>query len=170
MYLLEIHNFLRENFGSNAEVITLSELRKFKPPGKLPFALIINSDKDGNLGHWVALTINKNRHITFFDSFGYAPCKPILKFIKRAGRTHEINKMQLQRTSSTFCGMYACYFTYFLLNNGCLNDFIQIFSNNQYFNDILIRRAFLSVYFSNITNKKIRDFRALAGKGGRYKK
>lgn len=101
---------------------------------------IINTDPcylDGT--HWVAVYI-KNGKGEYFDSYGRKPQREIEEFLKRTcplGYTRL--KKQLQSILSTVCGNYCLVYLAMKLKGYSTNDFLGMFSNNQFTNDFLVK-------------------------------
>jgi hypothetical protein len=127
-------------------------LQKHMQNGKNKVGIIFNLDphyKEGS--HWVSLFINiKKSEINYFDSYGEAPEKQIVKFMndivkqgKRIGMTFtkNINKKRHQFSDSE-CGMYSLYVIiqqlhdkpFKTLSGGKISDKHMLSLRKKYFN------------------------------------
>jgi hypothetical protein len=62
-----------------------------------PAAIVVNSEPHTSSGlHWMAIFINMNRELEFFDSYGRPPGKQFTRFIRKNSRTARFNTFALQ--------------------------------------------------------------------------
>ena len=83
-----------------------STLRKRRPIG-----IIANTHKSHQPGqHWIAFHIDRQGHLTYFDSYGLPPThQEFIDFIKRHSPSYTYNAKRVQGHDTT-CGMYCLYF------------------------------------------------------------
>ena len=94
-------------------------------------AYVINLGEYSDIGtHWIALYLN-NETATYFDSFGveHIP-KEIKKFIHNKNIIASI--FRLQAYDSVMCGYFCIGFIDFMLKGNSLQDFINLFSPNDF--------------------------------------
>ena len=90
-------------------------------------AYIVNLDEYSDTGtHWVALWVNNNNNVTYFDSFGveHIP-KEIKAFIKN--NNIKTNVFRTQGYDSIMCGYFCIGFIDFMLAGKKLNDYTNLF-------------------------------------------
>ena len=93
-------------------------------PNKCGF--IMNTDDDKKAGsHWVAVYIDKNSEINYYDSFGREPTKDFMKRLNKLiskikPNTYlkmKINKIKDQKSTTNNCGFFCCKFLIDRFNN-----------------------------------------------------
>jgi len=109
---------------------------------KYPSSFIFNtdtSDKPGN--HWLAIYYNKQKHVTFFDSFGQKPSYyNMYNYLKKTSKKIIYNNLCLQNLNSYYCGKYCIYFLMLSSRNFKLISIQKLFSKQDtLFNDKLIK-------------------------------
>lgn len=101
---------------------------------KFPCALVLNTDKHDEKGsHWLAVYIQDQRTLEFFDSFGLPPDvygEDITRFIKRYCRI-QWNKIPLQSLTSNVCGQYCIYFIVKRSQGHCMKSIIHLLSKKK---------------------------------------
>ena len=110
---------------------------------KRPIGIIINLDPSDMPGsHWTALYISSDNIAFYLDSFGLPIIhNELYKFL----RNHKVNKIiynkyELQQMTSESCGAYSILFLKMMCNNFLFKEFLNLFSSNQYKNDLLVSR------------------------------
>ena len=94
-------------------VVMKDELIKIKPTSG-NYLINLESSKDGNGTHWVALRI-EDFNCVYFDSYGYLPPKEIITFCKRIHKSQlAYNTKEIQNLSTVTCGFFALAFLLFL--------------------------------------------------------
>ena len=110
-------------------------------------AYLINLDEYSDIGtHWVALYVQNNNNVTFFDSFGVEHIsKEIKAFIKN--KNIKTNIFRMQAYDSIMCGYFCIGFIDFMLARKTLTEYTNVFSPNNFKknNDII-----LNYFMSNI--------------------
>ena len=114
--------------------------------------LIFNSDPTSKPGsHWLALFMNSNKEMEFFDSFGLNAT--FYKLTKKNLPKHyslKCNKTQLQDLYSTKCGYFCLYYLYFKVRQYKMEDICtDFFKNNLKQNDNLVTRFVKYIYIHN---------------------
>ena len=92
-------------------------------------AYVFNLDEYHDIGtHWVALYVNNNKIVTYFDSFGveHIP-KEIMKFI--AHKKIIRNIFRIQAYDSIMCGYFCIGFIIFMFNGKRLTDYTNLKDN-----------------------------------------
>jgi hypothetical protein len=112
--------------------------------GSTPALLIVNTDPISKPGtHWQAIAINKDGCGEFFCSFGLPPYIPhIRKFMDRMCTSWRHNTLDLQAIDSTVCGQYCVLFLLFKAHGYSMNDYVRIFSDDCYENDVFVSTMF----------------------------
>lgn len=69
----------------------------------------------GNGSHWTAMYIF-DKHVLYYDPFGFSVPTPIMKFLSRYKKIKTILRStdQIQESTSIRCGWYSLYFLYFM--------------------------------------------------------
>ena len=111
-------------------------------------AYVINLDEYFNIGtHWVALYVENNNNVIYFDSFGveHIP-KEIKAFIINNNNNNNNNNnknitniFRIQAYDSIMCGYFCIGFIDFMLKGKTLTEYINLFSPNNFKkNDIIL--------------------------------
>ena len=107
-------------------------------------AYIINLDEYSDIrSHWVALYLQNNNNVIYFDSFGveHIP-KEIKAFITNKNIT---NIFRIQAYDSRMCGYFCIGFIGFMLAGKTLTEYVNLFSpNNVKKNDDMILNYLMS--------------------------
>ena len=111
-------------------------------------AYIINLDEYSDIGtHWVALYVQNNNSVIYFDSFGveHIP-KEIKAFINNNYNKNIItNIFRIQAYESIMCGYFCIGFIDFMLSGKTLNEYINLLPPNNFKkNDSIILNYFMS--------------------------
>ena len=106
---------------------------------------VINLDKYSDIRtHWIALYVNNNNDVTYFDSVGveHIP-KEIKAFINN--RNIKTNIFRIQAYYSIMCGYFCIGFIDFMLAGKTLTEYTNLFSPNNFKkNDDIILNYFMS--------------------------
>ena len=93
---------------------------------------IINLDEYSDIGtQWVALYVQNNNNVTYFDSFGveHIP-KEIKVFVKN--KNIKTNIFRIQAQGSIMCGYFCIEFIDFTLAGKKLTDYTNLFSSYEF--------------------------------------
>ena len=95
-------------------------------------AYIINLDEYETIAtHWMALYVNNNNNLTYFDSFGVENIpKEIRKFI--GNKNIIANIYRIQAYNSVMCGYFCIGFSDFMLKGKRLSGYINSFCSDDY--------------------------------------
>ena len=108
-------------------------------------AYIINLDEYSDIGtHRVALYVQNNNSVTYFDSFGV---ENIPKEIKEFVKNKDIitNIFRIQANDSIMCGYFCIGFFDFMLAGKTLAEYTNLFSPNNFKkNDDMILDYFMN--------------------------
>lgn len=116
--------------------------------------LIINSHDSLSPGeHWMALYIDKNENVFFFDSFAQKITSPYLINFLKMYKSVYYNTRQLQHVLSTVCGCWCAVFLYYMSRNVSFESFLKKFSNNHLKNDEIIKKEFKKIYNVNFNEQ-----------------
>jgi hypothetical protein len=97
-------------------------------------------NRDGT--HWIAIYISEDRRRgEYFDSFGRAPNELFTDYMSSHCRHWIYNKRQLQSIVSKSCGYYCVLYCICRSRGRDLTSFVNSFSNDTGFNDVLIGKA-----------------------------
>lgn len=79
----------------------------------VPACAIINTERMGSNGHWLAIFIDNSQRIEIFDSFGMSLTAYVFlhKLVSNYPQVVMQNK-QIQHPTSWHCGFYCLYFLY----------------------------------------------------------
>ena len=110
-------------------------------------AYIINLDEYSDIGtHWVALYLQNNNSVIYFDSFGveYIP-KEIKAFINNKNIKTYI--FRVQAYDSIICGYFCIGFIDLMFAGKTLTEYTNLFSpNNSKKNDDIILNYFIAIF------------------------
>lgn len=108
-----------------------------------PFYMISNLDPDTRPGsHWIALYINNKGVGEYFDTFGRKPESYHLSFLRKNTNRWIYNHKVIQSVFSSVCGEYCLLYLYFKLRGMCMTDFIDMFTDDTFQNDIMLKQMF----------------------------
>ena len=108
----------------------------------------MQNSKDGDGTHWVCFKYAKNI-VTYYDSFGVAPPREIMKICKKQ---LIYNNRQIQDENSTCCGWFciACIVKDHLDLHGDpithYNRFLSSFSDNTAINDKILKKMLVNYH------------------------
>ena len=108
-------------------------------------AYIINLDEYSDIGtHWIALWVNDNNNVSYFDSFRVEHIsKEIKTFIN--SKNIKINIFRIQAYDSIMCGYFCIGFIDFMFKGKTLTEYTNLFSPNDFKkNDDIILNYFMS--------------------------
>ena len=135
-------------------VVMKDELIKIKPTSG-NYLINLESSKDGNGTHWVALRI-EDFNCVYFDSYGYLPPKEIITFCKRIHKSQlAYNTKEIQNLSTVTCGFFALAFLLFLhFKKQIISD---IFSRSSAFSKIFYNSTknnnkYLQLFYRELPN------------------
>ena len=86
------------------------------------YIINLQDTTDGNGTHWTAMYIFE-KHVLYFDPFGFPVPTPIIKFLSKYSKS--ITKIlrstdQIQEETSIRCGWFCLYFLFFMnKHKGC---------------------------------------------------
>lgn len=108
---------------------------------KSPMCFIANTDpswKPG--GHWLAIFVDYDGSIEFFDSYGQDPIKyhhRIYAFLNQY-ENYKFNQKQLQSSLSSTCGQFCLYFLLWRCRGVKFETILKNFDKNLTMNDFLV--------------------------------
>lgn len=108
---------------------------------KLPCCFVVNTDPSWKSGtHWLALYIDENRKVEFFDSYGQKlESYPFLySFVQRVSTEWKFNNKQLQGSLSSTCGQFCIYFLFWRTRGIRFDKILKSFATSVDTNDILV--------------------------------
>lgn len=112
-----------------------------------PVYIITNLDPDTKQGsHWVAINIDVNGIGQYFDSYGRPPTSQHKLFLFRNTRKWFYNNKLLQSYYTSVCGQYCLMYLYFKYKGMSMHEFLEGFSNNTLYNDVLINSMFNAIF------------------------
>lgn len=119
-------------------------------------ALIVNTDTHDKEGsHWLAMFIQDEVTLEFFDSFGFPPSAYQPFISEYASRFPKVkwNRTSFQSLTSNVCGQYC---TYYLLKrcNGISMDYILYLLSLSKKNDFILYQFFKKKYAVNMIYKR----------------
>jgi hypothetical protein len=122
---------------------------------QFPSAMVINTDKHDEKGtHWLAIYIQSNYTLEFFDSYGLPPeayGKDITKFLKKYPNIRW-NKIVMQSLTSNVCGQYCIYFILRRCQGLCMKFIIHQLAGKK--NDFRLYQFVKKRYGVNMIFKK----------------
>lgn len=104
-----------------------------------PFCFVVNTDPSWLPGaHWVAIFVDQDQKIEFFDSFGRRPMTQHLKNF--CGREYTFNERIIQSLTSNVCGQYCIYFLYNRCSGKSFSRIMKCFNpNTAWINDRIVK-------------------------------
>ena len=111
---------------------------------KAPSCLIVNTDPCWKPGtHWLAIFMDENRNLEFFDSYGQHPLKyrRVYEFLRWHGKDEnewKTNTKQLQGPLSSTCGQFCLYFLLWRCRGVSFEKIMSGFDENGSANDIMV--------------------------------
>lgn len=107
-------------------------------PHQRPIGLIVNTDPACAPGrHWIALFIDSDDNIEYFDSYGKPPNDLsvfIAIYVSRFPHI-KVNKKRLQSSMTAVCGQYCLYYLLCRCNGLTMQQTLNIFDSNLLTND-----------------------------------
>lgn len=117
---------------------------------ELPIFLVSNLDPDTKKGsHWIAIHIDKYGVGEYFDSYGRKPIGYHLDFLKRNAKKWIFNDKRIQNNFTSICGEYCLIYLYFKYMNKSMHNFVNIFTTNTLYNDLLLRNMFKIIFLND---------------------
>ena len=113
---------------------------------RLPSCVVFNTAPLGRHGHWIALYINSAGEGSYMDSYGRAPRRQFLNFLKRNCADVEYNTRRLQGHLTTTCGYYCMVFLVWMCRGGRMTDFVEKFTDDLPLNDYSITKTINKLY------------------------
>ena len=109
-------------------------------------AYIINLDEYSDIRtHWVALWVNDNDNITYFDSFRVEHIPKEIKTFVNNNKNIKTNIFGIQTYDSIMCGYFHIGLIDFMLKGKTLSEYANLFSPNDFKkNDNIILNYFVS--------------------------
>ena len=111
---------------------------------KLPFAIIINTDKHNEPGeHWVAIYVSEYNIGYYFDSYGLQPInKEIEDYLNSNCLRWKYNMKCIQGLNSIKCGQFSVIFILLKHVGYTMNQITYLFTDNPKINDIIIQKLY----------------------------
>ncbi len=137
MNTLELQIYLdRCNDNKTAEMLVcaIHQLEEKKLNSAKEYGFVVNLSRSTEAGsHWGGLYINRKRDGFYVDSFSFSPRSFYLTdFINKNCESFKYNDVQIQKTISKICGMYATCFIVHMANGGTLSSYIGKFSKKKF--------------------------------------
>ena len=137
------------HYNINVIIVMKDELKYIKIINT-NYIINLESSKDGNGTHWMALKI-ENKDCVYFDSYGMLPPEEIITFCKRIPKSHLAdNTKEIQYFKATTCGFFSIGFIIFLHINSSDNlykkssSFSDLFSLDTKLNNKKLKNYFVS--------------------------
>ena len=125
----DINEFLNIHAKRTFQGVKAYDQFETKTNARLPLALIVNARPLRiRFGHWSALYVDKNRHATFFDSYGLKPWGKFSTFFKNNAIYTVYNTKLLQRDGVS-CGHHCIYFVCQANKGKRLNEILQSYGS-----------------------------------------
>ena len=108
---------------------------------KLPNLTILNTDYASGQGeHYVCFLVDKDKTVTYFDSYGITPHSDITtELLSRGyGRPIRFQDRLLQSPYSSHCALYVIAFCSFMFCGSTFQNFLKCFYADPILNDRLI--------------------------------
>ena len=145
MDTLEIQHYLKMIHPSlESNVYAANRLPMYT---HVPTYIICNLDTDNKPGtHWIALHIDANGSGQYFDSYGRAPTRYHLEFLKRNCKRWDWNVDTIQNDWTSVCGEYCLMYLLYKFRRFSMDSFVKIFTGNTLYNDVLVDTMFRSYF------------------------
>ena len=111
------------------------------PPIKLPCLYVINTDYGSGIGeHYLSFIIDREKRVTFFDSYGFQPISCFVNWWRKYDFTPvTYSKLWLQSPFSQTCGYFQIVFALFMSGGVSFDEFLSMFDEtNLVLNDLLV--------------------------------
>lgn len=147
MYASQIHRILSKDKYASRNFVGVFASNEI-PYVKGQSAIIVNTDTHDKEGsHWLAMYIQDEHTLDFFDSYGFPPSTygPYIESYVHQFKHVKMNKKPFQSLSSNVCGQYCMYF---LLKRcqGLSMDYILYLFNRNKNNDFIMYQLFKKRY------------------------
>lgn len=112
MYASQIHRVLSKDPYASRYFVGVFPADQL-PPVEKETALIVNTDSHDEEGsHWLAMYIQDEKTLEFFDSFGFpsSTYKPFISEFAKQFPCVRWNSTTFQSPTSNVCGQYCLYF------------------------------------------------------------
>lgn len=151
MNTLELKTFLETNEYTRNHFLGIfaCDLLPLQKIRKRPALIICNTDEHNKPGqHWIAIYIENEKKIEYFDSFGLYPNNlHINRFIKQNCETLLTNNTMIQGLFSKYCGHFCALFLYSKCLGISMKNFLLIFNHIHLMkNDDTVRKMFSRIY------------------------
>jgi hypothetical protein len=124
--LLEICNYLDIKINFIGSIYDIKNLKDKN------YIFLLSPSKKILNGHWTSLYNTKNKSY-YFDSQGIPPSQILVDNIKNI----EYNPYQIQTINQTYCGLFCCYFLYYMNQSGNKDKHFKNFLNNFIIHNII---------------------------------
>ena len=107
-----------------------------------PSAYVFNLDPSYKpVSHWVAVYIDRNGLLEYFDSFGHPPPREIKDFLSTYAENWNRNHVPVQELYSTTCGQFVVFYIYQRCSGLTLESIIRKYLklHAKIMNDVLVR-------------------------------
>jgi hypothetical protein len=118
--------------------------------------MVVNTDPSDKPGaHWVAIYINADGVVDYFDSYGQAPQVPaIAEWIERQSPPDvNVNSQTLQSLVSAACGQHCIHFLIVRCKGHPMHSIVAMLSDSPFIND-----AYVTAYVTKHCNVKCEVF------------
>jgi hypothetical protein len=143
-YLLKTNKYTKDCFRGT---FAADELKYLKPNS----IYIVNLDTRYNDGsHWISISRNDQNQIFYFCTSGISPFElNIISMLKQYPIIY-FSPENIQSLSSTSCGLYCVLITYLLSRKVSLRKAIDLFSNDHFCNDIILREKIKEYFYDEL--------------------
>lgn len=144
MYAGQIYEFLKKHILDPSASIIVTSIDLLPENPSLPLYCVVNEDVSQSAGtHWVCMYINDEKRGIFVDSFARRPLPEIERFLEKYTISFEVNRIQLQMSTSIVCGMFSSIALVEFSRHKSLKQFLSSFSPfNRYLNDLIIKNMY----------------------------
>jgi hypothetical protein len=139
-YLLKTNEYTKGNFKGT---FASDELKKIK----LNSNYIINLDtRRTNGSHWILLSRNERGDIFYFCTSGTPPFELNLLKVLEPYPIIYFSPDNIQSLASSSCGLYCVLITYFISRQATLREGINIFTDDYFCNDVILREKIKELF------------------------
>ena len=128
----ELQKLLQRHLPIHTGVFAADQLPKIYPK---PAAFVFNNQPSTHKGeHWIAVYVNLNGHVEYFDSYGLPPPNTFKNFFVHT-KKWTFNDKVLQSPFSDVCGEHCISFLIHRYNGVSMKNYVKRFNHDLINND-----------------------------------
>lgn len=97
-----------------------------------PFGMVLNTQNSNGPGeHWLAIYVDKNNTVNYFDSLGFPPLIPEIRDYVERFKNKNVNNIPFQNMNSITCGHFSVAFLTLAFLGKSYTQIMSTFRNNK---------------------------------------